>query len=164
MLGKFGSRPMPRLPALISLAALLLAACAHAPPAAAPAAPVPGAANPWTEGVAFAPMRAEVNAEAATLTGALAEAGLYTVRVRLSPGGAIAPHAHPDARVLTVVSGEVLYGFGEAADRAAAKLYRAGDVFLVPAGAPHYAFATAVEGVYQEAGMGPTAFLPVRRP
>jgi quercetin dioxygenase-like cupin family protein len=156
----------PSLPLVLLATLILSSACAHAPDegGTAPAASAAPIANPWTRDVAFAPMRAEVKAEAATLTGNSAEAGLYTIRVRLSPGGSIAPHTHPDARVLTVVSGEVLYGFGETADRAAAKLYRTGEVFVVPAGAPHYAFATGDEGVYQEAGMGPSAFTPIRRP
>jgi hypothetical protein len=34
----------------------------------------------------------------------------------------------------------------------------------VPANAPHWAEASTSDVVYQEAGMGPTAFVPVRKP
>jgi quercetin dioxygenase-like cupin family protein len=131
-----------------------LAACAS-PPAVAPA-------NPWTQAVKFAPMGSAEKAEAATVAGSQREAALYTIRVHVAKGGRIAPHTHPDARILTVVSGEVFYGFGASVDMTKAKLYRAGDVFTVPANAPHWAEATTSDVVYQEAGMGPTAFTPVK--
>jgi quercetin dioxygenase-like cupin family protein len=138
---------------LLTLATVSLAACAHAP------SPASGS---WSRGVAYAPMGSAVKAEAATVAGKQGAAGLYTIRVRVARGGSIAPHTHPDTRILTVVSGEVWYGFGEAVDMTKAKLYRAGDVFTVPADAPHWAEAKASDVVYQEAGMGPTAFVPVR--
>jgi quercetin dioxygenase-like cupin family protein len=149
----------PALASAFLIAAL--AGCAHAP-AALPAASDAQTLNPWTRGVSFAPMGGAKDASAAFLTGSQAAAGLYTIRVRIAPGGSIAPHSHPDDRILTVVSGEVLYGFGPTADPTAAKLYRAGDVFVVPANAPHFAFAPEAEAIYQEAGMGPSGFIPVR--
>ena len=138
-------------PAMALLATVALAACASAPA--------------YDLGqVAFAPMAGQVGAEAATVRGAMNQAAPYTILVRLAPGGSIAPHTHPDARELTIVSGEVLYGFGETADRASARLYRKGQRFTVPANAPHYAFATDAASAYQETGVGPSAFTPVRRP
>jgi quercetin dioxygenase-like cupin family protein len=107
-------------------------------------------------------MRSAEQAEAATIAGAQNAAGLYTVRVKIAKGGRIAPHTHPDERILTVVSGEVYYGFGAKVDLANAKLYATGAVFTVPANAPHWAEATTSDVVYQEAGMGPTAFVPVQ--
>ncbi len=140
-------------PALLALAlSAALGACTHAAPASSSA---------WTEGVRFAAMRSAVNAEAATITGAQNAAGLYTIRVHIARGGSIAPHTHPDPRILTVVSGEVYYGFGATVDMAQARLYATGAVFTVPANAPHWAEATTSDVVYQEAGMGPTAFTPV---
>jgi quercetin dioxygenase-like cupin family protein len=133
-------------------AALALTACATPP---APA-------NPWTTGVRFAPMGSAVSAEAATVSGAQNAAGFYTVRVHVRQGGSIAPHTHPDTRTLTIVSGEVFYGFGASVDMANAKLYPTGAVFTVPANAPHWAVASTSDVVYQESGMGPTAFVPVK--
>jgi quercetin dioxygenase-like cupin family protein len=143
-------------PALLALACTGLAACAT--PAPAPIA------NPWTQGVKFAPMGSAQKAEAATMAGKQNEAGLYTIRVHVAKGGSIAPHTHPDTRILTVVSGEVYYGFGAVVDTGFARLYRTGDTFVVPGNAPHWAEATTSDVVYQEAGMGPTAFVPVKQP
>jgi quercetin dioxygenase-like cupin family protein len=144
----------------MSAAALAAAGCTHAPPVAAASAAA--STDAWTEGVRFVAMGSAVNAEAATVAGAQNAAGLYTVRVKIAKGGSIAPHTHPDTRILTVVSGEVWYGFGDKVDLANAKLYATGAVFTVPANAPHWAEATTSDVVYQEAGMGPTAFTPVR--
>ena len=147
----------PTLYALVGFTAALeigLSACV-----AAPGAP---RTNPWTVGVRFSPMGSAVQAEAATVVGAQNAAGLYAIRVHVAKGGSIAPHTHPDMRILTVVSGEIWYGFGERVDMANAKLYAAGAVFTVPANAPHWAEASTSDVVYQEAGMGPTAFTPVR--
>jgi quercetin dioxygenase-like cupin family protein len=142
----------------IALLACLISAagCAHAPSAAPDA-------NPWTQGVRFVPMSSAVGAEAATIIRGEGAAGLYTIRVKVARGGSIAPHTHPDTRILTVVSGEVYYGFGDKVDMANAKLYAAGAVFVAPANAPHWAEATTSDVVYQEAGAGPTAFVPVQQ-
>lgn len=142
---------------IVAAGAASLAGCTHAP-----GAPAASSADAWTQGVRFARMGSAVGAEAATVAGAQNAAWLYTVRVKIAKGGSIAPHTHPDERILTVVSGEVWYGFGETVDMANAKLYAAGTVFTVPANAPHWAQATTSDVVYQEAGMGPTAFTPVR--
>jgi quercetin dioxygenase-like cupin family protein len=142
-------------PALLALTISAAAACTHTPPA-------PNTTTAWTDGVRFTPMRAAVLAETATVAGAQNAAGLYTIRVKIGKGGSIPPHTHPDVRILTVVSGEVWYGFGETVDLAEAKLYATGAVFLAPANAPHWAEAATSDVVYQEAGMGPTAFVPVR--
>lgn len=147
-------------PALLALtmsaAALAATACTQAPPI------TPNPADPWTQGVRFIPMSSAVHAETATVAGAQNAAGLYTIRVKIGKGGSIPPHTHPDARILTVVSGEVWYGFGETVDLAKAKLYATGAVFVAPANAPHWAQATTSDVIYQEAGMGPTGFVPVR--
>lgn len=142
-------------PVLFALVAAALSGCAAAPAASGVAA--------WTEGVRFAPMGGAERAEATYLAGAGKAAGPYTIRVHIAKGGGIAPHTHPDARTLTVVAGAVYYGFGETVDLANAKLYRAGAVFTVPANAPHWASAPDGDVVYQESGMGPTAFTPVKQ-
>ncbi len=138
-----------------ALAVASLGGCGHAPGAASSAAA-------WTDGVRFGQMGGAEKAEATYLVGSGRAAALYTIRVRIAKGGRIAPHTHPDTRMLTVVSGEVYYGFGETVDLANAKLYRAGDVLTVPAGKPHWAEASTSAVIYQEAGMGPTAFTPLR--
>ena len=98
--------------------------------------------------------------EATILHGALSEPGLYAIRVKIPEGGTMPPHTHPDDRMMTVLEGEVWYGFGETIDLAAAPLYAAGDFFIVPGGVVHYARAKS-DVVYEEAGVGPSGTVPL---
>lgn len=121
--------------------------------------PASGAA--WLDGVKYTPMgAANPGAFSAVLDGSTSAAGPYTIRVHMTKGGRIAPHTHPDARVVTVVSGELCYGFSDTLDPAACKLYPEGSYFLVPANAPHFGYGKS-EAVYQESGVGPSGFVPV---
>ena len=123
---------------------------------------MPGASSAWTDGVKFTPMgAANPGAFSATLDGSTSAAGPYTIRVRIEKGGKIAPHTHPDARVVTVVSGELCYGFGALFDPDGCKLYPEGSYFTVPGNAPHYGYGKTGDAVYQESGVGPSAFVPV---
>lgn len=123
---------------------------------------MPGASSAWTDGVKFTPMgAANPGAFSATLDGSTSAAGPYTIRVHIEKGGKIAPHTHPDTRVVTVVSGVLCYGFGAVFDPDGCKLYPEGGYFLVPANAPHYGFGKTSDAVYQESGVGPSAFVPV---
>ncbi len=137
---------------IIALAASA-AACAHAPEAT-PA---------WTGSVTFTPMgAANPGAFSATLDGSTSAAAPYTIRVHMTKGGKIMPHTHPDPRVITVVDGNLCYGFGETFDPEACKLYPEGSYFLVPGNVPHYGYGKE-EAVYQESGVGPSAFVPVAK-
>lgn len=139
--------------AIIAILALGASACATAP------APKSSA---WIDGVKYTPMGAtNPGAFSATLDGSTSAAAPYTIRVHLTEGGRIAPHTHPDPRVITVVDGEVCYGFGSVFDENGCKLYPEGSYFLVPANAPHFGFGKAGDGVYQESGVGPSGFIPV---
>lgn len=130
------------------VAALALTGCAHPPP------------TDWIGDASFGPVGFADRVEAAVLDGPLDEANLYTIRVTIAEGGTMPPHTHPDERMMTVLSGEVWYGFGEAVDLETAPLYRAGDYFVVPANQPHYARAKT-DVIYQESGMAPTATTPL---
>lgn len=136
----------------LAMAAIATSACAHAP-----------ASNmAWIDGVKFTPMgAANPGAFSSTLDGSTSAAAPYTIRVHITEGGKIAPHTHPDPRVITVVAGEVCYGFGSTFDETACKLYPEGSYFLVPANAPHYGFGKTGDAVYQESGVGPSGFIPV---
>ena len=137
--------------AVLALAASL-AACTHMPPTT----------TAWTDGVKFAPMgAANPGAFAATLDGNTNAAGPYTIRVHIEKGGRIAPHSHPDTRVITVVSGDLCYGFGSVFDPDGCKLYPAGSYFIVPGNAPHFGYGKISDAVYQESGVGPSGFNPV---
>jgi quercetin dioxygenase-like cupin family protein len=97
----------------------------------------------------------------ATLDGRTSAAAPYTIRVHITDGGKIMPHTHPDTRVITVVDGEVCYGFGTEFDPNGCKLYSEGSYFVVPGNAPHYGFGKTGDAVYQESGVGPSGFIPV---
>mgnify|MGYP000858788123 FL=1 len=131
---------------------IAVAGCAH----------TPSASNAWTTGPTFAPMAAATatGAFAATLDGSTTKAAPYTIRVHITKGGKILPHTHPDPRVITVVDGNLCYGFGEAFDPEACTMYPEGSYFLVPGNVPHYGYGKE-DAVYQESGVGPSAFVLV---
>ena len=99
--------------------------------------------------------------QAAWVVGAESERALYALRVKLSAGGRIAPHTHPDTRYSTVLSGTLYVGFGTAQDESAMVAVPSGAVYVAPAGQPHYLWARDGDVVYQESGTGPTATVPV---
>lgn len=147
-------------PALIAAFALAAAACTTEPLAA----PSGTAASAWLDNAKFTPMGQGTGAFSATLDGSTSAAAPYTIRVHITKGGRILPHTHPDPRVITVVDGELCYGFGATFDPNGCKLYPEGSYFVVPANAPHYGFGKTGDAVYQESGVGPSAFVPVPAP
>ena len=119
---------------------------------------------PWLDGVKFTSMGQGTGAFSATLDGATNATGPYTIRVHIAKGGRIMPHTHPDTRLITVVDGELCYGFGAVFDENACKIYPEGSYFLVPGNSPHFGLGKTGEAVYQESGVGPSAFVPVSDP
>jgi quercetin dioxygenase-like cupin family protein len=138
-------------------AATAVAACATLPGKTS-------ASDAWIANAEFNSMGAGTGAFAATLNGSTSAATPYTIRVHITQGGRIMPHTHPDERVITVVDGELCYGFGPEFDPDGCKLYPEGSYFVVPANAPHYGFGKTGDAVYQESGVGPSAFVPVSAP
>lgn len=98
---------------------------------------------------------------ASWVLGAEKDAGTYVMRVTLAKGGTIPTHTHPDTRYTTVLSGTLHVGFGERAHAAGMVAVPAGAVYVVPAQMPHALAAPEGDVVYQEAGTGPTATVPV---
>ena len=121
--------------------------------------------GPWTDGVTFTSMGAGTGAFSASARRQhINAAAPYTIRVHITKGGKIMPHTHPDTRVITVVDGELCYGFGAAFDPNGCKLYPEGSYFVVPANAPHFGYGKTGDAVYQESGVGPSGFVPVTTP
>jgi quercetin dioxygenase-like cupin family protein len=89
--------------------------------------------------------------------------GPYLLRVRLAANGRIPPHTHPDTRNSTVLSGTLYVGFGGTFDAAKVVAIPTGGVYVAPANVPHFVWARDGEVVYQEAGVGPTATVPVNQ-
>lgn len=136
------------------LSMIVLAALATA--CASPPSPI----TPWTSGVDFTLMGAATGAGAfsASINGSTTKAAPYTIRVHITQGGKILPHTHPDDRLITVVAGNLCYGFGETFDERGCTMYPEGSYFIVPGNLPHYGFGRE-EAVYQESGVGPSAFV-----
>ncbi|HEU4384928.1 MAG TPA: cupin domain-containing protein [Anaeromyxobacteraceae bacterium] len=83
-------------------------------------------------------------AKLAVIQGDPAAAGeVVTVRLKMPKGYTIPPHFHPTDEAVTVLSGSLSMGTGDALDRKAAKALGPGGWCLIPKGAHHYAFATA---------------------
>jgi quercetin dioxygenase-like cupin family protein len=79
-------------------------------------------------------------AEAVVLFGDPTKEGPFALRLKLPAGYAIPPHTHPGIEVDTVISGTVILGMGEKADRSAAKAVPAGSFFALPPGMAHFAY------------------------
>jgi len=99
----------------------------------------------------------------ALLVGAVEDAGVYLVRVRMEPGAINAAHVHPDARATTILSGTVIYGMGPVADRAKGMSYGPGSVYYTPPNTPHWLIATDEPVVYEEVGFGPSRSTPIAK-
>ena len=127
-------------------------------------APEKASSKAWIGNARFNSMGAGTGAFSAALNGSTSAPAPYTIRVHITKGGRIMPHTHPDERVITVVDGELCYGFGPEFDPDGCKLYPEGSFFVVPANAPHYGFGKTGGAVYQESGVGPSAFVPVTAP
>lgn len=84
------------------------------------------------------------------------KSGPYTVRAKFSPNVKIPAHFHPDARIVTVISGIYHFGDGDKYDEGTIKGYGPGTVIIVPANAPHFAGTGEDGAIVQESGTGPT--------
>ena len=89
--------------------------------------------------------------------------GPYIIRVKLAAGGRIPPHTHPDERNSTVLEGTIYVGFDETFDETKVVAIPAGAVYMTPANLPHYVWAKDGDAMYQEAGVGPTGTLFIKR-
>lgn len=103
---------------------------------------------------ADAPPSLEPGAQAAVLEGNPAEAGVFTMRLRLPDGFQIAPHSHPNVERVTVISGTFLLGSGEELNEEEAERLEAGSYTSVPPGTNHFAIAEG-ETVLQLTSVGP---------
>jgi hypothetical protein len=92
----------------------------------------------------------------ANLVGDPAKPGPYTIRLRFPDGYKLAPHFHPDAREVTILSGTWLTGYGEKFDEAALKVLPAGSFYTEPAKLPHFV-QTKGPVLIQVTGTGPSS-------
>src|SRR5215831_1235789 len=106
----------------------------------------------WTsQGGLAAPGMEQLN-----LVGDPAKTGPYTLRLKFPKGYRIAPHTHPDAREVTILSGTFATGYGEKFDEAKLKVLPAGSFYTEPANVPHY-IEIKEDVVLQVSGTGPSS-------
>jgi Cupin len=104
----------------------------------------------WIDGPPSLPAGSKI----AVLEGNPREAGMFTMRVRVPAGSALAPHWHPRDERVTVLSGAAEVGFGASADRRSVTRYGAGSFYVNPPREMHYVYF-AEETVLQMTGVGP---------
>ena len=103
-----------------------------------------------SQGPLAAPGMEQVN-----LVGNPLRSGPYTLRLKFPKGFKIAPHTHPDAREITIVSGVYATGYGETFDSAKLKILPAGSFYTEPANLPHF-IEIEEDTVLQVSGTGPS--------
>ncbi|ANJ73950.1 cupin domain-containing protein [Ralstonia insidiosa] len=90
----------------------------------------------------------------AVLYGDPGKDGPYVIRMKAPGGYKVPPHWHTQTENITVISGTLYLGGGDAMDMGAAHALKAGGFHNLPGGVHHYAF-TKTATVVQIHGMGP---------
>jgi len=104
----------------------------------------------WKPFTAFPP-----SVRLAVVVGHPAEAGPYTIRVKVPHGVKLMPHRHPEDRVYTVISGIFYIGLGDEFDPDRLLAYPPGSVIVLPGDTPHFHWAKSSEYVTQVTATGP---------
>lgn len=107
----------------------------------------------WGPGPASLPAGAQM----AVLDGDPSKAGVpFVIRAKLPDGYRVAPHFHPTAENVSVLSGTFLVGMGDTFTESSMTTLGAGGFAKMPKGMHHYAM-TKGETVIQVHGVGPFA-------
>ena len=93
--------------------------------------------------------------EQVNLVGNPLRSGPYTLRLKFPKGARIAPHTHPDAREVTILSGVFATGYGVTFDSARLKMLPAGSFYTEPANVPLF-IEIEEDTVLQVSGTGPS--------
>ncbi|MBG0810665.1 cupin domain-containing protein [Methylosinus sp. H3A] len=105
----------------------------------------------------YAPVPLFTGVFAAPVSGTATQPGaLYALSVKYAAGARSLPHTHPDARVVTVISGRFYAGVGERLDESSLRALGPGDSIVVPAETVHYGWARDGEVLLLETGVGPS--------
>ena len=96
------------------------------------------------------------NVTIAVVSGSPTGTGMYAIIARYAAGSKSVPHTHPDQRVVTILSGTYYSGAGTEFDESKLKPITAGTTIIVPANAPHYAWAKDGETMLLEVGSAPS--------
>jgi quercetin dioxygenase-like cupin family protein len=89
---------------------------------------------------------------------------IYAVHARYPAGAKSFPHAYPDQRVYTVISGTFYVGTGADLDEKKLIALKPGTLMIMPAKTVHFGWAKDGEVIVQEMGVGPsgTRLAPAR--
>jgi quercetin dioxygenase-like cupin family protein len=93
-------------------------------------------------------------AHIAILVGDPTKAEVVVQRVKFPPNYRVAPHTHPYAEVVTVISGTIGAGMGEKFE-AKGEMLKPGSLFALPAKHAHYVWTTNDESILQVQFTGP---------
>jgi quercetin dioxygenase-like cupin family protein len=96
----------------------------------------------------------------AAVLGDPSQPGVYVTRLRFAKGTRIMPHLHPDQRVAVVLSGSMLFGYGNTFDETALTQMTAGSTWTEPPKTAHFAWAKDEDVVIQVVGLGPSGSAP----
>ena len=146
-------RPMTQRSVLIALSLVGLTAGAVAVSAVGQRA-TPTVVNP--EKLTWNSIPVVPGVDGATVVGNPAARAPYVVFARYRAGVKVAPHSHPDQRIVTVLSGTFYAGHGVKFDESKLKALKPGTVMIIPANAPHYGWAKDGPVLLEETGFGPT--------
>lgn len=84
-----------------------------------------------------------------------ATGGHFVARLKAPPNWYVAPHSHSMDENLTIISGTLLYGMGDIADKAVAQRLPPGSYVFVPGKHTHYVWAGDEELVLEIQSAGP---------
>ncbi len=125
---------------------------AAAPPAEATTFVVrSGSALTWGD---FGPPGFPAGAKRTVLSGDPTKPGAFVIRLSFPDGYQVPLHWHPTSESVTVLSGGVNFGMGNALDMNATQAYGPGDFVFIPARHAHYLQARGAT-VVQVSGTGP---------
>ena len=121
-----------------------------APGLPAGAIQIPAGTGTWVTGPPGLPAGTRVM----RLEGDPAQDGMFTIRLQVPAGTRLQPHSHPRDERVTVLSGEVLVGFGDTFDEKVMTSFTAGSFYVNPANSHHFIWFKS-ESVVQITGHGP---------
>ena len=116
-----------------------------------------GAAVAWQAGPPNLPKGSQI----AVLAGDPGKSGPFVLRVKFPPNTVVAPHRHATAENLTVLSGDIYHGMGEALDKTRGERLGPGGFVFLPGMMPHSVWTTGAESIVQVTGTGPFGLLYV---
>lgn len=94
-------------------------------------------------------------AQVAVLVGDPAKAETFVALIKFPPNYKVAPHVHPAAELITVMSGSLGNGMGDKFDMNKGEVLKAGASFALPANHAHYVWTTNEPTVLQLVASGP---------